>query len=108
MQYSEALMERVSEIFKVLSEPTRIKILEALKKGEKTPSELIKITGAQQANVSKHLSLMRKTGIVAARRVGIKVHFTVKDKRFFTLCDTICDYLARRNEEEKELFAEEE
>lgn len=108
MQYTEAMMERVSDIFKVLAEPMRLTILEALKKGEKTPSELIKITGAQQANVSKHLSIMRKAGIVAAHRKGTNVYYAFKDKRFFTLCDNVCDYLSRRHEEEQALFMKEE
>jgi DNA-binding transcriptional ArsR family regulator len=108
MQYSEALIERVSEIFKVLSEPMRIKILDSLRGGEKNVTELIKLTGSQQANVSKHLGIMRKAGVVSARRKGLNIFYSVKEKKFFTLCDNICDYLARRNEEEKELFAKEE
>ena len=105
MQYSEALVERVSEILKVLSEPMRIKILDSLRAGDKSVTELIKLTGSQQANVSKHLGIMRGTGVVSARRKGLNIYYSVKEKRFFALCDSICDYLAKRNEEDKELFA---
>jgi len=105
MQYSVALIERVSEIFKVLSEPMRLRLLDSLRSGEKNVTELIKLTGAQQANVSKHLGIMRKAGVVSARRKSLNVFYSVKEKRFFTLCDNICEYLARRNEEEKGLFS---
>ncbi len=105
MQYSEALVDRVSEIFKVLSEPMRLKLLDALRSGEKNVMELIKISGSQQANVSKHLGIMRRAGVVVCRRKGLNMFYSVKEKRFFTLCDNVCDYLARRYEEEKGLFA---
>ena len=105
MEYSEALIERVSEIFKVLSEPMRIKILDSLRSGEKNVTELIKLTGSTQANVSKHLGIMRKAGVASARRKALNIFYSVKEKRFFALCDSVCDYLAKRNEEEKGLFA---
>jgi DNA-binding transcriptional ArsR family regulator len=108
MQYSEAQIERVSDIFKVLSEPMRLKLLDSLRIGEKNVTALIKLTGSQQANVSKHLGIMRKAGVVSARRKGLNVFYSVKEKRFFTLCDSICDYLARRNEEEKGIFEKKE
>lgn len=108
MPFSEALVDRVSEIFKVFSEPMRIKILDSLRGGEKNVTELIKLTGSLQATVSKHLGIMRKAGVVVGRRKSLNIYYSVKEKRFFTLCDNICDYLARRNEEEKGLFAKEE
>ncbi len=107
MQYSEALVDRVSEIFKVLSEPMRLKLLDSLRGGEKNVMELIKITGSQQANVSKHLGIMRRAGVVVCRRKGLNMFYSVKEKRFFTLCDSVCDYLAKRHAEEGELFDQE-
>ena len=105
MQYSDALAERVSEIFKVLSEPVRLKILNILRSGERNVTELIRLTGCQQANVSKHLGVMKKAGIVVCRRKGLNVYYSIREKRFFGICDNVCDYLARRYEEEKDLFA---
>ena len=104
MQYSEALIERVAEIFKVLSEPMRLKLLDSLRDGEKNVTELIRLTGSQQANVSKHLGIMRKAGLVSARRKSLNIYYSVKEKKFYSLCDSVCDYLAKLNEEEKQLF----
>jgi DNA-binding transcriptional ArsR family regulator len=107
MRFSAELTDHVSEIFKVLSEPMRLKLLDALRDGEKSVTELIQLTSSQQANVSKHLGIMRKAGVVVARRKGLNIFYSVKEKRFYTLCDNVCDYLARRHEEERELFASE-
>ena len=68
MVYSDELIDRIAEVFKVLSEPMRLKILDSLRHGEKNVSELIKLTGSQQANVSKHLGIMKKAGVVNSRR----------------------------------------
>jgi len=107
MRYSAELTDRVAEIFKVLSEPMRLKILDGLRDGEKNVTELIKITNSQQANVSKHLGLMRKAGVVVCRRKGLNIFYSLKEKRFFALCDSVCDYLAKRHAEEGELFEKE-
>jgi DNA-binding transcriptional ArsR family regulator len=104
MNYSEELIDRIAEIFKVMSEPMRLKILDSLRHGEKNVSELIKLTGSQQANVSKHLGIMKKAGVVTARRKGLNIYYSLKEKRFFTICDSVCEYLAKRHEEENGLF----
>lgn len=105
MNYSEELIDRIAEIFKVMSEPMRLKILDSLRHGEKNVSELIKLTGSQQANVSKHLGIMKKAGVVTARRKGLNIYYSLKEKRFFTICDSVCEYLAKRHEEENGLFS---
>ena len=107
MNYSEELIDRIAEIFKVLSEPMRLKILDSLRHGEKNVSELIKLTGSQQANVSKHLGIMKKAGVVTARRKGLNIYYSLKEKRFFGICDSVCEYLAKRHEEENDLFTKE-
>ena len=108
MRYSNELIDRVSEIFKVLSEPMRLKILFALRDGEKSVSELIKLTGSQQANVSKHLGIMRKAGVLTCRRKSLNIFYSAKEKRFFTFCENVSEYLARRHAEDEGLFAEKE
>jgi DNA-binding transcriptional ArsR family regulator len=107
MNYSEELIDRIAEIFKVMSEPMRLKILDSLRHGEKNVSELMKLTGSQQANVSKHLGIMKKAGVVTARRKGLHIYYSLKEKRFFTICDSVCEYLAKRHEEENGLFSRE-
>ena len=107
MGYSNELINRIAEVFKVLSEPMRLKILDSLRHGEKNVSELIKLTGSQQANVSKHLGIMKKAGVVTARRKGLNIYYSLRDKRFFSICNSVCEYLAKLHEEEDGLYNKE-
>ena len=54
--------------FAVLSEPTRLKIMHAVCNGEKTVSQIVAETGATQTNISRHLGLMHRHGVLARRR----------------------------------------
>lgn len=108
MQYSDGMIERVAGIFQSLSETMRLKIMLNLKSGEKCVTELIALTGAQQANVSKHLGILKRFGMVKARRKGLNIYYSISDKRFLGICDSVCEYLAKRHEEEGGLFQEEE
>ena len=57
-------LERVAAIFKVLGEPTRLRILQSICDSPRHVSEIVDLTGATQANVSKHLSLLLQAGVL--------------------------------------------
>lgn len=84
------LLELMSERFKVLGEPARLRILSALRKGEMTVTELVDDTGLGQANVSKHLQLLYSTGFVSRRKDGLFVYYDLADRDVFKLCDLVC------------------
>lgn len=84
------LMEIVAERFRVLGEPMRLRILDALRQRERTVTDLVSATGATQANVSKHLTLLHKLGFVSRRKAGTHVYYGVQDPNVFTLCDLVC------------------
>ena len=85
-----AVLEKVSERFKVLSEPMRLRLIYALMDGEKTVSELVAETGGVQANVSKHLSLLLDAGILGRRKQGTSAYYRIVDDSIFQLCDLVC------------------
>jgi len=87
------LLEVIAERFKVLSEPTRLQILNALREGERSVSELVEWTGLGQANVSKHLQLLHAAGFVARRKEGLYVHYRLAGEEVFQLCDILCGRL---------------
>ena len=87
-------LARLAECFKGLAEPARLRILHALCGGEKTVSGLIEATGLGQANVSKHLQLLRAAGFVARRKEGLRTFYTLADEDVFALCDIVCGRLA--------------
>jgi DNA-binding transcriptional ArsR family regulator len=90
---SPELLELVSERFRALSDPGRLRILDALRRGESTVSDLTHVTELGQANLSKHLQLLHSLGFVTRRREGLFVHYALADDDVFRLCDIMCGRL---------------
>jgi ArsR family transcriptional regulator len=86
-------MEMLAARFKVLAEPMRLRILNALRDGEKTVSQLVEETGAGQANISKHLGLLYRYRMVARRKEGLNVYYRISDPTIFELCELVCQSL---------------
>src|SRR3990170_3057988 len=89
----------IARRFRVLGEPTRIKLLDRLRAGEATVQELTALLGSTQQNVSKHLGVLADAGIVARRRAGNFVYYRVVDEGVFRLCEDVCGSLERQFEE---------
>lgn len=87
---SEPTLNKVAELFKALSEPTRLRLLYALMDGEKNVSQLVAETGALQANVSKHLGTLLDAGLVSRRKQGQSSCYRITDESVFELCDLAC------------------
>ena len=84
----------VAEFFKVISEVSRLQILCCLKLGSKNVTEIIAATGLGQANVSKHLKVLTKAGMVTRQPQGITVFYEIADPIIFELCELVCDRLS--------------
>lgn len=93
------LIERIAERFRVLGEPMRIALLEALREGEATVTDLQEATGATQQNVSKHLGVLLRAGIVGRRRKANFAVYSITDPAVFSLCEEVCGGLRRELEE---------
>ena len=91
---SSELLHLVAGRFKALAEPARLEILNALRDGEMTVSELVDETGLGQANVSKHLQLLLANGFLSRRKDGLYVYYALADRDVFKLCDIMCGRLA--------------
>ncbi|CAG4883121.1 Transcriptional regulator [Georgfuchsia toluolica] len=89
-------LEQVAEYFKSMAEPTRLQLLNALRGGEMTVSELAEQAGSTAANVSKHLSLLAKNGFVERRGQGTSVYYHITDPDIYSLCDLVCGQIAKR------------
>ena len=83
-------LELVAARFKMLAEPMRLRLLNEMRGGEKTVTELVEATGAGQANVSKHLGLLADAGMVSRRKEGLNVNYFINDESLFELCDLVC------------------
>lgn len=78
-----------AEVCKVLAHPVRLQLLDSLRGGPRSPSELAKLIGVSGANLSQHLSVMRHKGLIRRRREGRTVTYTVTDARLFDACSTL-------------------
>ena len=92
------MLELVAERFRALSEPARLRLLNALRDGEKTASQLMEATGLRRGAVARHLQLLHYMGFVNRRRSGPLVHYALADEDVFTLCDLMCGRLQARGE----------
>lgn len=96
-------IELIAGRFRLLSEPMRLRILHALRDGPMTVGELVGATGAGQANVSKHLSLLLDAGLVSRRKDGISAYYSVADVSVFDLCDVVRTRLGDRLAAQREI-----
>ena len=87
---------QVAEYFQSLAEPTRLQLLNALRSGEMTVSELADHAGSTPANVSKHLSMLAKGGFIERRTQGTSVYYRIADPDIYALCDLVCGQIAKR------------
>lgn len=99
------LLDLIAARFKALAEPARLHILNALRDGEKTVSQLMEETGLGQANVSKHLKLLHSLGFAARRKEGLYVYYRLADPAVFQLCDIMCGRLVEEARIRNELFS---
>lgn len=104
----KALIE-VAAYFQALSEPTRLQILNLLRQGERNVGELAKLCGYTSANISRHLSMLTKQGLVAREGRGTSVYYRIADESVYALCDLVCGSIARQIENtahERALFTQ--
>ena len=93
-----------AELFKVLAHPTRIRILDALRSGALTVTELQQTLSLEQPNVSQHLSALRGRGVVETLREGNSVRYSVADVTIWELLDTARDICDRQLHTSRAIF----
>ena len=89
-------LEEVAGYFQVLAEPTRLRILNILREGERNVGDLAQMCGYTAGNVPRHLSLMTKNGLVTREGRGTSVYYRFADESVYALCDLVCDNIARQ------------
>lgn len=90
-QLPPAVIEHVSDRFRLLGDPTRLRIVNALHvEDELSVGELVARVGTSYGAVSKQLALLRSHGAVARRRDGTRIYYRIADPSFSDLCDAVC------------------
>jgi ArsR family transcriptional regulator len=85
----EQVIELKAEILKAMAQPTRLRILECLRKGEKCICEIVPLIDGEQSNISRHISVMQKTHLVSTRKEGVRVMVRVRDPKIFEILDHV-------------------
>ncbi len=91
----EPLVALIAERFRAVAEPTRIRILDRLRQGEASVQELTLAVGSSQQNVSKHLALLQRAGIIGRRRDGTYSYYRITDDSVLALCEQVCGSIQR-------------
>ena len=92
----EPLVELIAQRFRILGEPMRIRLLDALRDGPLTINELAGAVGASQQNVSKHVGVLAQAGLIGPEKVGTRVRCYVADDSVFELCEQVCGGMRRQ------------
>lgn len=82
-----------ASVCKGLADPKRLLILDALRDGERSVSEICEMTDSKQANVSQHLAVMRDKGLVVSRRDGQRVYYSVTSSKINDALDLLLDVM---------------
>lgn len=90
---SPATLRRAAEIIKLLGHPERLKIVEALERGERTVTAICEICRLDQAICSQHLKRLRALSVVATRKDGLFVYYRVTEPKVHHILECIraCD-----------------
>ena len=88
-----------AEMCKVFSNSTRLEILNLLRDVELSVTELINKTGLSQANISQHLAIMKSKGIVASRRRGKNIYYSLENPKIIKAFDIIREILTEKLKE---------
>lgn len=90
----------------MLGDSTRLAILRTLlERGELNVGEIVARLDTTQANVSKHLGVLLRAGIVSRRPLGTTAYYSIADPSLGQLCDIVCDRLREQKAEEARIFA---
>ncbi len=100
----ERILELKAEVLKTLAQPTRLKILECLRNGEKCICEIVPAINGEQSNISRHISLMQKNHIITTRKDGVRVMVKVLDPEIFNILDRVSKILKDQLKEQEELL----
>jgi ArsR family transcriptional regulator len=100
----KALFVKQAEITKAIAHPLRIAILDFLKNGEQCVCDIAEYIGAEQSNVSRHLSVMVKAGVLGCHKEGLKVIYRLKCSCILDFFSCVTGVLKEQARESKQLL----
>jgi len=98
MNQTDKTFESAADLFRVMSAPMRLKIINCLCDGEKNVSYLLTKVNTTQPNMSQHLNTLYQAGILGKRREGVQIFYHIADRRIVSICEAVCDDIAGRTD----------
>ena len=102
MEYK--LLESQASVLKALGQPTRLQILDLLKDGERCVCEIFPAINQEQANVSKHLSILKQAGLLESRKDGLRIIYRLKNQEVLGLLKGVSRILKTQAQEQRRLM----
>jgi len=102
---SDRARELMAVRFRALGEPMRLKILERLFRSPASVGEILSTVGGTQANVSKHLAVLRTGRLVRGRKDGNRTVYSISDPALERLCAVVCEAVSREARAEAKAVA---
>lgn len=94
---TDQTFESAADLFRVMSAPMRLKIINCLCDGEKNVSYLLSQVNTTQPNMSQHLSTLYQAGILGKRREGVQIFYRIIDQRIVSICEAVCHEIAAKH-----------
>ncbi|MGQ9533465.1 MAG: ArsR/SmtB family transcription factor [Desulfotomaculales bacterium] len=98
------VVEMKAELLKALAHPTRLRILELLKTGPRCVYDIMGALDLEQSNVSQHLALLKKFGLVSARKKGLRVIYQVRCSYVYEILDVLQEILLAQFQDTLSLY----
>ena len=92
---TDQTFESAADLFRVMSAPMRLKIINSLCDGEKNVSYLLTQVNTTQPNMSQHLNTLYQAGILGKRRDGVQIFYRIIDQRIVSICEAVCHEIER-------------
>jgi ArsR family transcriptional regulator len=94
----------LADVLKSMAQPTRLKIIDFLRDGERCVCEIFPAIDEEQSNTSRHLAYMQTHGILSRRKEGVKIYYAVKHPEVFEIIDRATAVVKREVEVRSGLF----
>lgn len=98
------LHDKQAGIAKAMAHSVRIAVLEYLKNGEQCVCDIAEAVNTERSNLSKHLSVMVNSGVLASRKDGLKVFYRIKTPCVLKFLDCLKDCLKEQMAEQQQLL----
>jgi ArsR family transcriptional regulator len=101
----EMVFKIKADFLKSLAHPVRLQIIEHLKDKESSVGDMVKNLDVEQSGLSKHLAILRQSGILSSRQEKVTVYYSVRDRDIFKILRPIAEILAKRLKEGQEVLS---